>query len=85
MVYAFLTNFLWQLFKSTNALQDSCSTLVHLSPNQGSKQGNYHMIVVTEGSRVPTSHDDNAVYSMREYQSILYHETYHVVVCKIPW
>ena len=43
------------------------------------------MIVVTEGSRVPTSHDDNAVYSMGEYQSILYHETYHVVVCKIPW
>ena len=40
------------------------------------EQGNYHVIVFWSTA----SNDINT-----EYQSILCHETYHVILCKITW
>ena len=50
------------------------------------EQGNYHVIVVTECSEVqrPMISMQCSLFH-REYQSILFHETYHVILCKILW
>ena len=48
------------------------------------EQGNHHVIVGLSIMEYSIPWYQCCLFS-REYQSILYHETYHVIVCKIPW
>ena len=64
---------------NTVTVQSLCS-----HPIKVEEQGYYHVIVVIEYSGVQHPWYQCCLFRT-EYQSILYHETYHVIVCKITW
>ena len=60
------------------------NTLVY-HPIRVVEQGNYHVIVVIGCSGVQHPMISMPFFFPTEYPSILYQETYHVIVCKITW
>ena len=58
--------------------------LTNYHPIRVVEQGNYHVIVVVECSGVQYPIYQCCLFRT-EYQSILYYETYHMIVCKITW